>query len=276
MNISDAKPIHRILVTGACGRIGPRVVPILAKRFDLKLTDWRPVDNAAFPIERANLLDFEETSRVVDGVDAIAHLAIASSRHYKPDGTWFSQAEREEEHRFNLETIDVNVKGTYHLFEAARRAGVRRIVYVSSLTVVLGGPEREWLTESSPAAPYNLYACSKLFGEHLGDLYSRDHGLSVICLRLGQPYPMGHPFEKEWRQSARALGVMVAFEDIAQAIERALLAPSLSFGVYNIVSESNSRCTDIAAAERDLGFVPAWFCSDEGVMIPNPRTRKQS
>lgn len=276
MQTDDTKPVRRVLVTGACGRIGPRIVPILGKKFDLKLTDWRPVDNPPFPIERANLLDFEQTCEVVRGVDAIAHLAIASSRNHKEDGHCFAEEERAKEHQFNTETIDVNVKGTYHLFEAARRAGVRRIVYVSSLTIVLGGPEHDRLTETSTPIPYNLYACTKLFGEHLGGFYVRDCGLSVICLRLGQPYPMGIRQEEGWRKSPRGRGIFVAFEDIAQAIERALLAPAIPFGVYNVVSESNSRFIDIAAAKRDLGYVPSRFCDDDGQMIPNPRTGKET
>lgn len=268
---SSSRPPRRILITGACGRIGPHVVPLLANQFDLKLTDWRPVDNPPFPFQNADLLDFDQTCDVVRGVDAIAHLAIATSRRYKEDGTRFTGAEAALEQQFNLETLDVNVKGTYHLLEAARRAGVRRIVYVSSLTILLGHPEGERLNEQTPPCPSNLYACSKLFGEHLGDLYAREHGLSVICLRLGQPYRPNHPFEAEWRKSPRARALYVALEDIARAIERALLAPPISFSVYNIVSESNSRFIDIAAAERDLGYVPRWFCTDEGRMIPNPR-----
>src|SRR5689334_3827068 len=127
MKTDESNPVRRVLVTGACGRIGPRIVPILGKRFDLKLTDWRPVQNAPFPFERSNLLDFEQTCEIARGVDAIAHLAIASSRNYVEDGNWFTEEELAREHKFHTETIDVNVKGTYHLFEAARRAGVRRI-----------------------------------------------------------------------------------------------------------------------------------------------------
>ena len=260
----------RVLVTGTCGRIGPYVVPLLAPKFDLVLTDWRPVDNPPFPIHRVNLLDFDQTCEMVRGVDSIVHLAIASSRNYKEDGVGFSEAEQEMERQFHTETIDVNVKGTYHLFEAARRAGVRRIVYASSLTISLGSAERSRVGEET-VSPSNVYACTKLFGEHLGDLYWRKHRLSVICLRLGQPFPLGHPLEKGWARQPQMRGIFVAMEDIAFAIEKSLLAPTISFGVYNIVSEADSPYISIAAAKRDLGYVPTRFCNDKGEMVANPR-----
>lgn len=259
----------RLLLTGACGRLGPRLAPLLAKQFDLKLTDWRPVTEPPFPILRVNLLDFEQTCDAVRGVDAIAHLAIASSRAYKEDGARFEQAESDQEHRFNLETIDVNVKGTYHLFEAARRACVRRIVYISSMTITMGDPTLDWISEQTPPCPASLYACTKLFGEQLAALYARETNLKVICLRLGQPRPIGHPDEAEWARTPRGRAMMLGLEDAALSIECALRATHISFGVYNIVSESVSRHVDISAAERDLGYLPRQFCDEAGNMVPN-------
>jgi hypothetical protein len=103
-------------------------------------------------------------------------------------------------------------------------------------------------------------------------MYARRNGLSVICLRLGQPYPLGHPYEENWKKSPRGRAGFVGFEDIAQAIECAVRAASIRFGVYSIVSDSAMRFVDLAAAKRDLGYVPRQFCDEQGNMIPRVPT----
>jgi len=260
----------RVLVTGAAGRIASRVIPLLGKPFDLRLTDSQPVTAPPFPFERADLLESEQVARVTRGVDAIVHLAIASRSNFKFGRAALTDKEEREEHSFHLESIDVNVKGTCNLFRAATLAGVGQIVYVSSLTVVLGNPPPDWLTEGMPVRPLGVYGCTKLFGEQLGEFYARERGLRVVCLRLGQPYPFGIPHEKERKFTPSGRGTLLGFEDIAQAIECALCATHIQFGVYHIVSESPWRKVDIAAAARDLGYVPRQFCDENGNMVPNP------
>lgn len=260
----------RVLVTGAGGRIAVRVIPQLRDRFDFKLTDAQPIREVDLPFEQVNLLDSEQVAKAVKGVDAIVHLAIASRRNYKFGREVFTEEDEREEHQFHLDTIDVNVKGTYNLFRAAKLAGVRQFVYVSSLTVVMGIPPVDGYPELSTPHPLSLYGVSKLFGEHLGEVYSREHGMNVICLRLGQPYPFGEdPLEKERKFTPKGRGALVGFEDIAQAIECSLCTDRIRFGAYNIVSESPWRNVDISAAARDLGYVPRQACNENGDMVPN-------
>jgi len=133
---------------------------------------------------------------------------------------------------------------------------------------MMGKPPVDGYPELSTPHPSSLYGCSKLFGEHLGEVFSRKHGMNVICLRLGQPYPFGEdPLEKERKFVPGVRNALVGFEDIAQSIERSILAEHIRFGVYNIVSESVWRKVDISASARDLGYVPRQFCNDHGDMM---------
>jgi len=155
------------------------------------------------------------------------------------------------------------VRGAYHLYEAAVRAGVKKFVFISSLTIVLGRPEYERIGADSPPRPNSFYAASKLFGENLGYVYATQHGIPVLCLRLGQPYPIQHPEEAEYLATPRIRGLLVALEDIARAVECALRAPQPNFGVYSIVSDSDTNWIDFAPA-AEIGYAPQYYFTPDG------------
>jgi uronate dehydrogenase len=115
-----------VLVTGASGEVGRGIVPVLEQQFPLKLLGLGPPP-AERPHTQVDLLDWPALAEAMAGADAVLHLAVAS-RH---SGTY-------EEDHFNDHRFDVNVKGTFHVFETARRAGVRRVVHVSSVMVTWG------------------------------------------------------------------------------------------------------------------------------------------
>ena len=170
---------HRqtILVTGAAGRVGSGIAGDLRRDFDLVLTDTQAAADKDPQITAVDLLDHGAVQKAMRGVDMVLHLAIAASRH-------FAGRPKEE---FSDAEMRVNVMGTQHVFAAAHEAGIGRIVYMSSMTIDLGSPPRLSFSHDTPVRPNSLYACTKLFGEQLGELYARQYGMSVICLRLGQP-----------------------------------------------------------------------------------------
>ena len=92
---------------------------------------------------------------VVEGVDAVVHLGGIASEE-----TW--------------ETIrDVNIDGAYNVFESARRSGVKRVVYASSVHAVDFYPRSRKIDSEVTVLPDSPYGVSKAFGEALGTLYTR-------------------------------------------------------------------------------------------------------
>lgn len=79
-------------------------------------------------------------------------------------------------------SFDINAAGTLRVFEAARRAGVRRLVYASS-AAVYGDAHSPPLRESMTPAPLSPYGLDKLYTEHLGALYASLYGLEPVALR---------------------------------------------------------------------------------------------
>ena len=255
--VVSARP--RVLVTGAGGVIGRVVRERLAGRYDLTYLTRRP---AGFPSHVADLRDLDASRPAFVGVDAVVHLAATSS----VESPWD-------------DVLEDNIVSTYNVFEAARAAGVGRVVFASSnhaigMYEVDASPalyalddRRRWSVDV-PVRPDSLYGVSKVFGEALGRMYADRYGLQVICLRIGAVLehddptraPAGRPFHplpvltsREARERLRA--VWLSHRDCAQLIGRALDAP-IPWAVVYGVSDNPRRFWDLQPARELLGYVP--------------------
>lgn len=237
----------RVLITGAAGFIGRRLVPYLAPHFDLVLADLHPGEGEGW--RRLDVTRVAEAEAACRGVDAVVHLAIPSGFEGE-----------DEDDALNDLRFDVNVKGTRNVFEAAVRCGVRRVIYTSSLTVVWGYGADEYVGPEAEARPVGTYALTKYLGEVIASDYHRRTGLSVVCLRIAKPVDIaepdtpGTPVRPQW----------IAFPDLCQAYHRALTAPGIGFEIVHLVGESSRRRWDLSRAETVLGYRPAYRLEELG------------
>lgn len=253
----EIPPASSVLITGAAGRVGRNLSRLLEeqKRYRLRLTDIAEGTIDGRPVEKLDLMDFEKVIQNVQAVDAIVHCAIAS---YPSTATDANEVTLRDYHNRMLE---VNIKGTYHLYEAARINRIPRVVYISSLTVALGHGCNSDLREDLSPKPENLYACTKLFGENLAEFFSRTHAISSVVLRLGQPFPLGLPHEKSWKNDPHARAHFATHGDIMHAVDCALQATQVRFGIYNVVSLND--CNRVSCSHgREIGFQPREHWAD--------------
>jgi len=228
----------RILLTGAAGDIGTRLRKILKPVYpDLRLSDIkRPADlrddEAFMP---ADLARIEEMERIVEGIDGVIHLG-----GYSVEGPW--------------ETIlQSNIIGCYNLFEAARRKGVKRVVFASSNHAVGFYPRHHHIGTDVTVRPDSRYGVSKAFGEALGSLYADKHGLRVLCLRIGNVGDK--PIDK------RRLSIWIKPEDLAQLIRIGLEHPDLRFEIFYGASWNERGWWDNHRA-YDYGYRPTGRAED--------------
>lgn len=260
---ASSTPI-RVLITGAYGLIGNLVYARLASQPDAyqaygmvrRTQHSRRIDDREFceispdHLRLADLTDFSAVQQAVQGVDVVVHMAA------DPDGRsgWES-------------VLNNNINGAYHIFEACRMAGVKRVIYGSTNQVSFGyrkdeayrAYSRESLAGSpaevpppirhdQPTRPPNLYACSKVFGESLARMYADAYGLSGICLRIG------------WVLSGdemRDRTVWCSQRDIVQLVELSINAPaSLLFDIFFGQSDNQYNLFDIQHAKDVLGYAP--------------------
>jgi uronate dehydrogenase len=229
-----------VLITGAAGLIGRQLSQALQSEHTLRLADVRP-PTAAPPWVQMDVTDLREVEQAIQDVEAVVHLAVVSG--YEGDY---------EDDALNQRRFDVHVKGTANVLEAARRAGVRRFVHTSSLTVAWGYPPPAWVESDAPARPVGTYALTKHLGEAACEYYARQHGLSVVCLRIPKPVDLE---DDAWKQR-KLRPQWIAFPDLIQAYRLALTAPEIGFEIVTVVGESRQRRWDLSKAERLLGYRP--------------------
>jgi NAD+ dependent glucose-6-phosphate dehydrogenase len=186
--------------------------------------------------EEAVVADIEAPAALAGpftGVDAVVHLAAEAS----PKASW-------------PEVRGPNIEGAYRVFEAARLAGVRRIVFASTQRVT-GLYERGGaapIRPDEPPRPDSLYAVSKVFGEALGRHYADAFGIHVVCLRLG--WVIERPTTDEMRR------LWLNPSDLGRIVSLALEAP-VRFAIYYAVSREGPSGLDLTSARRELGYVPS-------------------
>jgi nucleoside-diphosphate-sugar epimerase len=258
----------RVLFVGATGIVGRQVVPELREKYDLTLAALGGGGVDGMEVCEVDITDLKSVESMLkagalDGkpFDAIINCAVAD---HSDDGRRSGEAL----HEYSENCINVNARGACNVFEAAARAEVPLVVYVSSMTAVLGPPIPERIDATTHDQPNNIYAASKVFGEHIGRYYAHrpkidGRSVRVICLRLGQPYKSYCFWDDLWPQSADARRLAVDYRDIAQSIDCALRA-DVNYGVYSIVSECDATMVD-PELYHELGYRPGWRFSADGL-----------
>jgi nucleoside-diphosphate-sugar epimerase len=243
-----------VVVTGSGGRIGTILSEALAATSSV-----RGIDRVATPgmpgALVASLTDLDAILPVFEGADAVVHLA-ADPRH-TPDIWWDT-------------LIPDNVVATANVYEAARRGGVRRVVFFSSMHVC-GMYENDppWsrivsgdyagldpaavplVTADMPARPDGPYAVSKIFGESLGRYYVEAHGMDVVVVRLGTVGRDDRP-----GRDPRSFVSWLSHRDLADLTLRALDAPGVRYEVVFGASDNTWKIYDTPRARTVLNYVP--------------------
>ena len=228
-----------ILLTGAAGTIGRLMRPRLAgpdRRLRLlDVADQAPAGpDEPVEIVTASITDLAAMTGACRDVSAVIHLGGISR-----EASW-------------AQILQVNIDGTRTVLEAARRAGVPRVVLASSNHAVgfrrvdEAGPDG--LPADSTARPDTYYGVSKAAVEALGSLYHSRFGMDVVCIRIGSCFP--EP------PGARGLSTWLSPDDGARLFEACLAAPSPGYRVIWGAS-ANTRGHYSLAEARQLGYSPA-------------------
>lgn len=220
-----------VLITGAAGDVGTHLRRELAGKYALRVSDLRPVKkiDRAERFVRADVSKMADALRITKGVDAVVHLG-----GYSVEGPWPA-------------ILSANIVGCYNVFEAARRNGVKRIVFPSS-NHAAGFYRRDHLIDHRVyPKPDSRYGVSKVFGEALASLYADKYGMQVLCIRIGNVNPA--PIDK------RRLSIWLSPRDLAQLVTIGIEHPDIRFEIVYGVSNNARGWYDNSNAFR-LGYQP--------------------
>jgi uronate dehydrogenase len=224
--------MRTILVTGAAGGIGTGLRRLLKGVYPkLRLSDVKtPADlGADEDFMPAELTDMQAIGRAVSGVDGIVHLG-----GFSVEGPWDT-------------ILKSNIIGCYNLFDAAARAGVKRVVFASSNHAIGFYPRHRRLGIEAATRPDSRSGASKAFGEAIGALYAFKHGLRVTCIRIGNF--ADKPVDR------RRLSIWVSPADLAQLVRIGLEHPDIRYEIFYGISDNARGWWDNSAAYR-LGYRP--------------------
>jgi uronate dehydrogenase len=222
-----------ILITGAAGGIGTRLRQLLKGAYPkIRLSDVRAPSDLGADEEfvQAELADLRQVERAVAGVDGIVHLG-----GFATEGPWDT-------------ILNANIVGCYNLFDAAHRAGVKRVVFASSNHAVGFYPRQRKIGPDEPVRPDSRYGVSKVFGEAVAAMYAYKHGMRNTCLRIGN---FGdQPIDR------RRLAIWLKPEDLVQLIRIGLDHPDLRYEIFFGNSDNERSWWDNEAAFR-YGYRPS-------------------
>ena len=229
---------QKLLLTGAAGGLGQALRERLkANCAVLRLSDVAPMGEpgANEEIMLADLADAAAVDAAVKGVDAIVHLGgISTEGPFEP-------------------ILQANIIGLVNLYEAARRHGVRRVLFASSNHVTGFYRQGETISADHAPRPDGFYGVSKAFGEDLSRFYFDRYGIETACLRIGSCFP--EPRDR------RMLATWLSYNDLHRLITACLSTPvlghSLIFGMSDnaVTWWDNSRARHIGYSAQDSSDV---------------------
>lgn len=246
----SARP--KVLVTGASGLIGQLVITRLGDRYEFSGLSRRPVEG--IPHTQASVTDAAAVQAACAGMDMVLHLAAETQDYDDWD-----------------KVVETTMRGTLNVFRAAQQAGVRRVVFASAGSTMLGyqvdpasvyaqladnklqrmPANAPMVLHTDPARPADFYSVGKLFGEHTGRLFSDRYGMSVLVVRVGAVLPEDRP------TIVRELPGYLSHRDLVNILDRAMSAPmSLRYDIFHAVSNNARRWRDIEHARHVLGWEP--------------------
>jgi uronate dehydrogenase len=225
---------NRLLLTGAAGGLGQALRPRLRANCNI----LRSADRVAFGLAGeqeefvlADLADASAVMAMMQGVDAVVHLGgVSTEAAFEP-------------------ILQGNILGVYNLYEAARKQGVKRIVFASSNHVTGFYKQSETINASHPPRPDSLYGVSKAFGEDLSRFYFDRYGIETACVRIGSSFP--EPKDR------RMLATWLSFDDLHRLITACLTTPVLGHSIIFGMSDNavtwwdNSQANHVGYKAQD-------------------------
>lgn len=235
--------MKRLLITGAAGYLGRSLCEVLADDFELLCLDVAEVPGAEQSI-RGSVTDVALINNACSRVDAIvlAHMAPNRSDAYAwPDVC-----------------MDINVKGVALALEAAARHGIRRVVLISSVSVVWGHvQEKIFLGRDLPPRPAEMYGMTKVLQEATAHLYHQMKGLEIAVLRPAYILREDSLVNKYGETSRTVTWQCIDPRDIARAVRGALRVDNLRYEVFYLMAGPDAeRHADVAFTRARLNWLP--------------------
>lgn len=229
---------RRVLITGAAGNIGRKLIRGLERKYDLVLLDKKKLDDDRFLCCDLSHYD-EHWIKHFEKVSTVVHLAA----NPRTDASW-------------EQLIPDNIDSVINVCEACVDGGVERLIFVSSCHTMMGYVDRniDLITAQMDPLPDSDYGISKLIGERICKSYSEKHPLSVLCLRIGwvpRETKKPHRANNPWLDS-----LWLSTPDLIQVFEKSIEIKGVEFEVLYAMSGNKPMKWDLDTTMKTLKYEP--------------------
>lgn len=243
--------MKKILVTGMSGLIGGILKRHLNCEGGYELSALNRTAIPGVKCTQADISDLEAIKPAFLGVHTVVHLAA----FIQDPNDWQGN-------------LSANIIGTYNVYEAARSAGVKRVVFASSGSTVSGFetmapydgivegrysdvPKQFKKITHKDVWPRGVYGASKVWGEAIGRHFADEYQISILCVRIGRVTSENLPVDSH--HASRFL----SHRDVAQILHKCIDAPDhIKFDVFMALSDNKWGYRDLDHSKEVLGYNP--------------------
>jgi nucleoside-diphosphate-sugar epimerase len=225
----------KVLLTGAAGRVGRALRPAFRECYQLRTFDRQAVPDDPEALI-GDLTDLGCMRTAMRDIEVLVHLAATPT-----------------ERAFVEELAPNNIVGVYNAFQAAREAGVRRIVFASTCQTVTAYPTDRTVEVTDPVRPRSIYGATKVFGEVLGRYYHDHHGLEFVGIRLGA---FISPERVRPHGSSESRLIWIGQRDAVNLFRRAVETPHVGYLLVFGTSITDREYLSLKTARETLGYQP--------------------
>ncbi|HSI87016.1 MAG: NAD-dependent epimerase/dehydratase family protein [Candidatus Methylacidiphilales bacterium] len=249
----ESVKLKRVLLTGSGGFLGQHLTSRLRQSFALRVLDVTPdvrpstgEKAASVEVMEGSVADSALVEQAVDGMDAlvIAHMAPNRPEVYGAVDLPFS----------------INVQGTAALLHAAAKRGVKRVVLVSSTTVVDGSRmSGAFMDKDTKPSPSSMYSLTKALQEEIARYFHHTHGMEIAVLRPAYVI-LEDPLKDKYGRTPKSVNwQFIDPRDIAEAAALALVKPGIEFEIfYTLAGPGSEKRADLGNLKQLLGWQPRY------------------
>ncbi len=232
LSVNSQNLFNRILLTGAAGGIGTVLRQSLKPYTQvLRLSDIKELNGAPEQNEEhvvCDLADKHAVDELVKGCDAIVHMGGISVEQSFED------------------VLGANIQGIYHIYEAARRHNVKRVIFASSVHAIGFYKQSEVIDAGVPQRPDGYYGLSKVYGEATASFYHDRYGIETVSIRIGSCFPVP--------KDRRMMHSWISGRDLTELIRCGLYTPEVGHTIVYGMSNNKKVWWDNKLAAH-LNFV---------------------
>lgn len=235
--------IKQVAITGSNGFLGRGITEVLSRHYQLRLADISHEPGLPGECMECDVSQLEDCRKIVQEMDAlvITHMAPRIPDSYQDPEL----------------PMNINVKGTAHLFHAAVESGIKRICLISSAGVVKGYPEGTFHSRELPLLGKDLYSLTKVLQEKIADHYHSHHGIPVSYLRPSGIVDAEENISKYGSEIPPRVEHLIDRHDLGEVVHRTLQMPDLRREIFYGFGHSNAdQHWDVAYTRERLDWTP--------------------